>query len=378
MAATCNRWLLPDMVEDSAVLRERYEVDSSWRPQIPSFSRTKAKMASASLSADWTVEQVRLEARAIALAILFAKLSAVDQHRLIAESIHRMDRQPPETWGLFWARNGDLAGSVAMAIEMPGRTASFFPPPCYPMAYDVAKHRDSRTLVALGPISLADDLPLRVVQRLDQWLIDQRIAFSQCLLEQPSPELASLLMRAGYQRLCDLELMVSLRETWPDDYTSAARLQFAPAAKYDASKLAEIVEATYAGSLDCPAMDGWRTIEDCLSGYAATGDSATDHWWVIESDNVPCGVVLATEHRATRQWELMYVALVPQFRGRGLARHALEFLHSQARDAGADSIYLSVDANNAPAIRIYTTLSYQHLAQRTIFAKRIVLSGKLH
>lgn len=333
-------------------------------------------MAASSPSDSWSIEQVGSEDRAVALAMLFANLSPVDQHRLIAESIERMNRQPPETWGLFWARNGHLAASVSMALEMPGRTASFFPSSTQEIAFDVATQRESRKLVAQGLISSIEDLSLRVLQRLNQWLVDRRIAFSQCLLDHPSPELVSLLTRAGYQQLCDLEFMVSLRETWPADYKPTGRMRCAHASKYAASELARLVEATYQGSLDCPAMDGWRTIEDCLAGYAATGDSATDRWWVIETDDGPCGVLLTTEHRATRQWELMYVALLPNVRGRGLAREALEYLHHEARTSDADSVYLSVDASNVPAIRIYDLLGYQHLATRTIFAKRVEFLSK--
>ncbi len=49
----------------------------------------------------------------------------------------------------------------------------------------------------------------------------------------------------------------------------------------------------------------------------------------------------------------------PEFRRNGIARELLSRLEESARKAGAAAIWLHVDAQNAPAIRLYQAHGYQ-------------------
>lgn len=160
------------------------------------------------------------------------------------------------------------------------------------------------------------------------------------------------------------------RANWISSEPIGSAPSFRPWSESDHERFAALVEASYAGTLDCPAMEGWRSIHDTLAGYAATGNSRTRYWWTIETHEGAAGVLLVAEHAATRQWELVYMGLIPTARGRGLARHALRFLQEQSRDV--DSVYLAVDGANDPAIRLYASVGFFELARRTAFAKPLV------
>ncbi len=65
------------------------------------------------------------------------------------------------------------------------------------------------------------------------------------------------------------------------------------------------------------------------------------------------GCLLLADHPESNQWELVYMGLVPEARGRGwgakIARHA----QWEAQRAGRERLVLAVDAANRPAVAMY-------------------------
>lgn len=57
------------------------------------------------------------------------------------------------------------------------------------------------------------------------------------------------------------------------------------------------------------------------------------------------------------------IAVVPSARGKGVGSALLEALLSRAREAGHEAISLSVDRNNAGAIRLYEQHGFQRVAE---------------
>ena len=57
--------------------------------------------------------------------------------------------------------------------------------------------------------------------------------------------------------------------------------------------------------------------------------------------------------------DILDVAVVPEMRGRGIARAMLLMLIDALRENGAQSIFLEVRASNAPAIGLYTSLGFK-------------------
>jgi len=88
--------------------------------------------------------------------------------------------------------------------------------------------------------------------------------------------------------------------------------------------------------------------------------------WIAEERNAaknphPCGFLAA---QVSPEWELENIAVLPEFRRRGLARELLSVLLTHARQQGAERILLEVRQSNAPAIQLYEEAGFQQLGKR--------------
>ena len=86
-----------------------------------------------------------------------------------------------------------------------------------------------------------------------------------------------------------------------------------------------LVERTYEGTLDCTALNGVRDIDDVINGYQATGVFRPENWLFVRSGGQDVGVLLLADHPQARHWELMYMGLVPEVRGRGWGRQIARY-----------------------------------------------------
>ena len=62
--------------------------------------------------------------------------------------------------------------------------------------------------------------------------------------------------------------------------------------------------------------------------------------------------------------DLLTIAILPDFRGLGLAQSMLAKLESWAKAKGATEVILEVDVNNAGAIRLYKFAHYEEISIR--------------
>ena len=58
--------------------------------------------------------------------------------------------------------------------------------------------------------------------------------------------------------------------------------------------------------------------EEVLSGYRTTGVFDPQRWLLVRQDGEDVGCLLLADHPTSSQWELVYMGLVPEVRGRGL------------------------------------------------------------
>ena len=94
---------------------------------------------------------------------------------------------------------------------------------------------------------------------------------AQALLEDSQPKDAEVLTAGGFRHATDLLYLVSTVAAFPTS-PPPDRLEYVPYTAERHRRLAEIVEQTYEGSLDCPGLDKVRNIEDVLCGHKATGE----------------------------------------------------------------------------------------------------------
>lgn len=139
----------------------------------------------------------------------------------------------------------------------------------------------------------------------------------------------------------------------------------------DDPMLARVVDETYRGSLDCPLVDGWRTIDDVLAGYLATGTHRAELWRLLWRRGEAVGCLLLSDFPEHQQGELTYLGICPQHRGQGLGLIATRWTLHFAYQAKWQQVLLAVDAQNEPARRVYCEAGFHEVTVRRLLARRL-------
>jgi mycothiol synthase len=200
------------------------------------------------------------------------------------------------------------------------------------------------------------------VERLGQC----RICMAQILMETVDASEEELLRQGGFDYLIDLLYLACPK----DDFTHAALispLEFVPYNPQNHDRLARIIDATYLGTLDCPKLNNIRQLDDVLEGYRATGEFSPDHWLIVRHENRDVGCLLLADHPQFENMELVYMGVIPTFRGQNWGADIARYAQMVARQAGRQRLVLAVDASNSPAIEIYASAGFRAWDQRRIY-----------
>jgi ribosomal protein S18 acetylase RimI-like enzyme len=244
---------------------------------------------------------------------------------------------------------GQLAGA-ALAQKLAGRSAVVWPPQL------------------AGGADLA--IARRLLEEMHGRLSSAGVRMAQALLESPQSAEAALLQAAGYIHAGDLLYMAAEAEKFPQEpgplpFTLEA---WSPQA---AGRLERVVEATYRGSLDCPLVDRLQETADALAGYRAVGRFRPELWHLVREGPLDVGCLLLADHPAQQQWEIVYLGLVPEARGRGWGAWLTRYAQWLAGKAGAQRLVLAVDAANRPAIGAYEACGFFGWGQRRALVRSL-------
>ncbi len=296
------------------------------------------------------IRQATQQERRGALDLALRELSPALRQRQI-DGILREAPARGETFDGLWiaARGGRLVGA-AWAQVQPGGSASIWLP----------------QLAARESPALAGQM----MQALGQGLPRQGVRIAQALLEVDHGPQAELLQSVGLAHVTDLLYLVSLEESFPADQP-ADELEFLPYTPLGHARLAQVVEQTYHGTLDCPQLNGVRDIEDVLSGYRAVGQFAPSRWLIVVNRGEDVGCLLLADHAELDQWELVYMGLVPEARGRGLGIEIVRYAQWLTRIEHRSRLVLAVDAANEPAIALYSEAGFVAWDRRSVFLRVI-------
>ena len=95
--------------------------------------------------------------------------------------------------------------------------------------------------------------------------------------------------------------------------------------------------------------------------FRAEISGKTRNFLIAESDGQIIGYASAFLPSAGGMADLMTIAVNPDFRRKGIAKHLITELENWAADKGADSMMLEVDIENQSAITLYIKLGYEKL-----------------
>lgn len=294
---------------------------------------------------DFTVARCPPIQRAEALRLLLYDLPAGDkvQHaNRLAESVATQD---DPFAGLFLASQRGQPLAACWAQVQPGRTGLLWQPQ---PAADTA-------VVAQQLLSLAND-----------YFAEQSVSIAQTLLPAGSQAAPDNLAAAGYRHLTELEYLVCLLR--PQQITPPRpQLEYEVYSDRNHQRFCRVLEQTYQQGLDCPELDGLRQIEDVLEGYRNTGEFHPSRWMLLRFQQQDIGSLILADHPRQDQWELVYLGLVPEARGRGFGYEAACFATRLALGARRNQMVLAVDARNSPARAVYERAGFMEWDRRQVY-----------
>ena len=186
------------------------------------------------------------------------------------------------------------------------------------------------------------------------------VALAQLLLDPGDRTVHDLYRRTGFEDLAELiYLQKSVRAVSEIEPPMCGPLvNYSP----DAHALfADTIALSYEGSLDCPALNGQRDVEDVIAGHKATGAFDPSMWFALRDESGRGrAVLLLNPTAASDSVELVYLGLVPAARGKGVGDALMRLAVATAERREFRELSLAVDARNAPALRLY----YRHGMRR--------------
>lgn len=134
-------------------------------------------------------------------------------------------------------------------------------------------------------------------------------------------------------------------------------------------RFAEVIEASYVGSLDCPAIMGRRKGVEALASHRLSGEFTPTGWALFHDQAVTVGVCLVNDHPEHNGSELVYLGIVPEHRGRGLGAELVGWAIAGATNRGRSWILVAVDSTNLYAKALYDRFHFTVLARRQVWAR---------
>jgi mycothiol synthase len=143
--------------------------------------------------------------------------------------------------------------------------------------------------------------------------------------------------------------------------------------RYDRSmhyRFCRTLERSYIDSLDCPTLTGRRLITDVIAGHKTSGEFDPELWHLVSDiDNHDLGVLLLNRLHRQAGYELVYIGMVPEARGRGLGNMLLRLAINNLAREGGGQIVTACDAANNPARKLYQKHGFGYLYSRKALCK---------
>jgi GNAT superfamily N-acetyltransferase len=284
-----------------------------------------------------------------ALELLYRRAPRSLRAGMIAEALDEWARGELDLSGLWIGRRRGRTVGALMTQSLAGRAAAVWAP---------------EIMLTWGRDALADAL----LQAALNDLRAKGVRVAQALIDASSPPRgATDLARGGLPRVTELTYLS--RETAPrldilNSLPSFDWISYSPAAD---AEFRAVLDATYQGSLDMPELEGARSLDDILASHRAGGRFDPSRWQVGRLDGEPDGaaILLLAEPHDRDTWEVAYLGLTPNARGRGLGRvalaHALDLAH-----AHVPRLDLAVDVRNHPAERLYMRAGFVPYDRRAV------------
>lgn len=254
-------------------------------------------------------------------------------------------------WKLGIMAQGRLVGSV-LGVVSPGKVAMILVSSC-------------------TPETALSDAVTQALEMLEQRARHAGLAILQSLIPRDCADREQVLSKAGYAFLADMRYLVlevppslSPEPRRPDivveDYRSAGEVVFR-----------NTLGRTYEGSLDCPGLNGLRTMEEIVLSHRHTGIHDPRLWLIARIGNNPIGVALLSHVPLQSAMEIVYVGVVPESRGCSYGSFLVRLAIEIALRTNSEHLMLAVDHRNHYARKIYSSFGFRETDRRHAWTRKL-------
>jgi ribosomal protein S18 acetylase RimI-like enzyme len=312
-----------------------------------------------------------VEDRRPALEVLYQNLPRPLRASLVAEILNDSGGGLVDLSGLWIARRRGRGLIGVGILDAPGRI----------MAALMTQGLNGRAAAVWAPEVRPSWRRAEIAASLVREALDdyraRGFAIAQAVLdESASPRNAADLARGGMPRVTDLLYLHRDTATPPalPPAEGGRRLAWRGPGEFSDDEFLEVVRATYAGSLDMPELEGARSLDDALAGRRA-GRPAPEQWLLgrVPGSPAQAAVLMLAAVPDREAWEVVYLGLTPEARGRGLGAQAIAHALERARPHAA-SLELAVDVRNRPAVKLYGRTGFAPHDRRAVHLA--VLAGR--
>jgi len=225
-----------------------------------------------------------------------------------------------------------------------------------------------------GAAVSSDQIGSRLVAAAVAKLADAGCSLAQALLV-PGDTRGQDFEANGFVLIAEMirmERESALRSDQSLDHGGMEFVSYEQASEHDFEK---VIEQTYGESLDCPELDGVRTVTDTLESYKAAGSFRPDLWLLARQRGNWVGCVLLSHATAECSCEIQYMGVIPPARGQQIGRILCERALLDARRIGARKLVLSVDSRNRPAIDHYRAMRFIETNRRRVYILMLMPTG---
>jgi ribosomal protein S18 acetylase RimI-like enzyme len=255
--------------------------------------------------------------------------------------------------GDIWiSETGGRVVWAALPVISPGRTVLFF----------------GTSAVLVG----ADPTPMELgLEAICQHYAQLKLQMVQVLLD-PADE-ATIAIYGGHKfaRIAELiYLQRNVRRT-PPPMPLPEEFQQLNYSEKTHSAFAAAVLASYQQSLDCPALNGLRDIEDILAGHKGAGLFDPQDWFLILRNGAPIAVLMLSQTHQADGMELVYLGIAPKARGSGIGNYLMQLALARVYERKLHKLTLAVDSRNEPALKLYHRHGLQQIAMKTAMMRML-------
>lgn len=295
-----------------------------------------------------TIEPVPWRRRKAAIAFVAGGAARDEIAELRADVLRQLvERRGRDLVRIWWGRRSRQCQAAAIVLENAGRTGMLFHAPA-------------------GAVGLDSGLQAAVMSGLSRSSLEAGLSLVQAMVNDQDHRDAALLAAAGFDRLARL-LYMRRELTGAETMQAREDLTWRRWGQFSEAELGEVIARTYEQSLDCPAMEGVRRIDDVIAGHKSCGTFCPQTWWLAQRGGEPAGCVLANEMSAGRG-EIIYLGVAPNHRGHGLGKAMIERALAGAVQCGQQSMDVVVDEANTYAKRLYEAAGFRRRDVRIAYA----------